>query len=70
MEGILYLCDRKACLPQFRQCSVWGDKYFCQHTVFEDHAKNGPCKDPENHPERFERMEDNNGYVTYWEIKK
>lgn len=65
MNGTLYLCDGKACESQFKWC---GEEY-CHHTMFEDHAKNGPCKDPENHPERFERIEDSNGDVTFWEKK-
>lgn len=67
MNGTLYLCDGKACPLQFRTCEDCGEDYFCHHTVFEDHAKNGPCEDPENHPDRFERIEDSNGDVTYWE---
>ena len=68
MNVTLYLCNHLACQPQFGGGrSGLGDLCGCKHTQFSDYAKNGPCKDPENHPERFERVEDNNGNVTYWE---
>lgn len=50
------------------------EDYICNHTMWEDFAKNGKCEDPENHPERFKFFEQKitrdgkeyDGY--YWEI--
>lgn len=36
----------------------------CHHTTHADHAINGPCEDPENHPERFEYVKN---LEEYWE---
>lgn len=38
----------------------------CNHTLNERYALNGPCEDPENHPERFTFI-DIPGEKTYWE---
>jgi hypothetical protein len=48
--NVLYICDKKrdACHEDGRVC--FED---CYLTTDPACAKNGPCPDPENHPERF-----------------
>jgi hypothetical protein len=47
---IYYICNRKRekCHEDGKTC--WED---CHLTSDEKYALNGPCSDPENHPERF-----------------
>ena len=60
MNAIIYLCDdKKPCVNRgFCKLSGTGD---CGHTTDADHAKNGICLDPHNHPERFERLVSESG---------
>ena len=43
----------------------------CSHTLTPEFAKNGECKDPEKHPERFVFQErpDGCGPSYYWEVE-
>jgi len=52
MATVAYICDFKD--PRCKdRCS--GPSFgICFHTTDPDHAVNGSCPDPENHPERFE----------------
>lgn len=59
MKHIVYLCDRKACIINDKDYCVKN----CMHTSRGDHAINGLCEDPENHPERFEKIESRVGPV-------
>lgn len=49
----LYLCDRR---EQCRESKSCGDP--CELTGNPEHAINGGCEDPENHPERFLKVRD------------
>ncbi len=63
MADVLYLCNGKN--PKCYNST------FCQidcfHTNFPEFAKNGPCKDPENDPVRFEKNEFAVGKIFYVE---
>lgn len=55
---IAYICDGKAkcslepcCFARFEPVTL--SDVVCRHTLEEEHAVNGICSDPENHPERF-----------------
>lgn len=67
-EDVLYLCKVKApdaiCPVNHKPC--WED---CYLTTNPKYAKNGPCKDPENHPERFTANEWADG-ITYYEERR
>lgn len=40
----------------------------CHHTLNPEHAANGPCEDPENHPERFNKLDIwDESEIAYWE---
>ena len=56
---VLYLCDcRMPCATEvgcYKNDSAVG---FCKHTTKPEHAMNGICEDPQNHPERFEPIRD------------
>ena len=68
MSKIVYICDGKACVStEWASCesvNLGIDK--CSHTTNPAHAKFGICEDSENHPERFEQLEDGE----FWEIEK
>lgn len=56
-KRVAYICDGN--IPE---CSKTGCAYIheyglCMNTCDEDHARNGACPDPENHPERFEYIQ-------------
>ena len=59
MRHVVYLCDRKACIIDGTDYCVDN----CMYTHKGEHAINGPCEDPENHPERFEKIETRVGPV-------
>ena len=67
--NILYLCDGKK-----EQCSGKIGCFFgnsdlnsCKHTTDPAHALNGPCPEPQSHPERFEPVTDKaDGAVMYY----
>ena len=67
-DDILYICGVKGkdtiCPVNHRPC--WEDCYLVTNGKY---AKNGECKDPENHPERFETHEWADG-ITYYEEKR
>ena len=42
---VFYICDGKAC----KNCSEE-----CSHTSKVEHAVNGACENPQDHPERFQ----------------
>ena len=52
---VVYLCDcRKPC-GMGNGCAQNNSAFgFCKHTTDPEHALNGACDDPQNHPERFE----------------
>lgn len=70
MSEIVYICDGKACDDKTwatPSCKIPDDIMCrCLHTTDPAHAKYGICEDPENHPERFEQLEDGE----FWEIEK
>lgn len=68
MSKVVYICDGKACdRKEFPSCrSDYPGLDMCSHTTNPAHAKFGICEDPENHPERFEQLEDGE----FWEIEK
>lgn len=57
-KKIAYICDGHASCSLRPGCFLredpvtWSDTV-CYHTLDPEHAKNGICPDPENHPERF-----------------
>ena len=66
---VLYLCDgKKERCGQKCGCSFGKSEYGnCKHTAEPEHAINGPCPDPQNHPERFEAVVNKvNGAVMYY----
>ena len=63
---IAYLCDKKACADARRSCNGLWKNALCRHTTNPAHAVNGACKDPQAHPERFMRIDDDK----YIEIEK
>ena len=67
-EDVLYICKVKApdaiCPVNHKPC--WED---CYLTTDPRYAKNGACKDPENHPERFDTHEWADG-ITYYEERR
>ena len=55
---IAYICDGKDHCCQEPGCFMWEEyaadtDMICRHTINPEHAVNGVCEDPENHPERF-----------------
>lgn len=46
-----YICNEQKPKCKIRCNSKGG---YCRHTCDPRYALNGPCEDPENHPERFE----------------
>lgn len=70
MSEVVYICDGKACDDKtwaLVSCKMQDPNIdVCHHTTNPAHAKYGVCKDPENHPERFEQLEDGE----FWEIEK
>ena len=77
----IYICNGKAPCYMDSFCiynreSVEHQEEICSHSIVPEHAKYGPCKDPENYPERFEYCDhvvhrdgaDHNGY--YWEFEQ
>ncbi len=59
---VVYICG---CDPEM-ECKRTACQTDCFHTIKEEYAKNGACKDPWNHPERFEVSEVDD-MVQYWE---
>ena len=68
VTSVAYICDGKDCADQlWPSCKITGTKIdHCDHTTNPEHAKNGPCEDPENHPERFKELQSGR----YWEIEQ
>lgn len=66
MTKTLYLCDGKKCDDlKWCKCRVKEDgSDLCMRTADPNHAKNGPCEDPQNYPERFDVSYDNG--ITYY----
>ena len=66
---IAYICDGLAACSDkvgcFRIAKPGMD--YCNHTFTAKHAKNGKCKDPENHPERFHEIDLTNTETCWWE---
>ena len=56
---VAYLCDGQGCKSEHKSCVFWPEDSSCRcrHTTDPDHAVNGPCEHPEQHPERFEELE-------------
>lgn len=62
----LYLCNGWNPDCDELTYSCWRKNSDCKHTTHPEYAIGDICKDPENHPERFEKVEA--GYATqYWE---
>jgi len=61
---IVYLCNGKEgdCIP-LNNCRLRSFDGECSRTFDERYAKNGPCKDPQNHPERFIFDEEHGWYI-------
>ena len=57
-NDIAYLCDGKACGNKADPyCALTKPpRGECARTIDPQHAKNGPCENPENYPERFEKL--------------
>ena len=53
MTRTLYLCDGKNCKEPLYCKARKHKSSLCNHTTDPEHAKNGPCRDPWRHPERF-----------------
>lgn len=59
---IQYLCDGKKPCGTTSVCWQSGSSVaFCRHTSFPEHARYGACAEPQNHPERFERIVSDGG---------
>ena len=59
---ILYLCDALRECAGMNGCCAYGIvRGPCRHTTDPSHARNGACPDPQNHPERFERLQSSSG---------
>lgn len=56
---VAYLCDGQGCKREHKSCQVWPEDSPCRcwHTIDPEHAVNGPCEYPEEHPERFAELE-------------
>ena len=61
-DGLCVCSDKIGC---FRTAKSGMD--YCRHTFSARHAANGPCKDPENHPERFHVVDLTDSETCYWE---
>ena len=62
MSTVIYLCDgKKPCATAGRCRLVDPEAGCCRRTSDPAHAVNGACGDPENHPERFERLQSSSG---------
>ena len=67
-DAVFYICNRApgACGKTYPEHC-----YDCRHTTNPLFAKNGECRDPQNHPERFEaeHFDLGNGKIAiyYWE---
>ena len=73
---VAYLCNGKEeCLYRpmcvYREDPVSKTDDVCKHTFDPRHAKYGACADPENHPERFVKIDIGEkfgeGDYCYWE---
>ena len=70
MKKIAYICD--GLMPKcsdkvgcFRLAKTGMD--YCRHTFDPNHAKNGGCSDPQDHPERFHEIDLNDQESCWWE---
>ena len=54
---VAYLCDGNGCKSAWPSCKNPEFAGMCRHTTDPEHAVNGPCEHPEEHPERFEELE-------------
>lgn len=67
-RNTLYICagdtDGVSCPLNDREC--FED---CHYTTHPEYALNGPCEDPENHPERFKKVGTKDDY-RYEEIRR
>lgn len=61
-DGLSYCSDKVGC---FRMAKPGMD--YCTHTFDKKHAKNGICKNPEKHPERFHQIDLTDSETCYWE---
>ena len=62
---VAYLCDGMGCKSEHKSCRGFPAKSeYCRHTTDPDHAVNGPCEHPEEHPERFAELEPGK----FWEV--
>lgn len=61
-DGLDKCSDKVGC---FRVAKPGMD--YCYHTFCAAHAVNGPCNDPENHPERFHRIDISDKETCWWE---
>ena len=65
---ILYICDQHFCDDP--SCLKY-ENYECHHTTSPNHALNGKCEDPWNHPERFgETGSCINGFYTVFYVER
>ena len=61
-DGLCKCSDKVGC---FRLAKPGID--YCRHTFDERHAVNGACSDPENHPERFSKIDLTDTETVWWE---
>ena len=69
---IAYLCNGKdECIygPMcvYREEPWTASDDICRHTLKPEHALNGICTDPENHPERFQVIDLGDHDICFWE---
>ena len=69
---IAYICDgHDKCSMEpgcfMREDLVGASDMVCRHTTKAEHAVNGPCEDPENYPERFVYVPDDEK-IKYYEL--
>ena len=66
---IAYICDGLCACSGKVGCFRTGlpGMDYCRHTFDERHAINGMCKYPENHPERFNRIDITDSESCWWE---
>lgn len=63
-DGLVPECSDKPGCHRFMKPGM----AYCAHTFDPDHAANGACEDPENHPERFTRLDHfETEFEEYWE---
>lgn len=58
---VFYLCDAQKDCAGKDGCAYGIEIGPCKYTSDPSHARNGACPDPQNHPERFEKVKGKKG---------